>query len=102
MVGGGGIPSDYLVPTQLQFWLFCCRDCGGCWAATIRREHCLNIIQFFKGNILRFMVSNGLSFDIGNNINFSSISLNIETEKLPVSVSASNLKKCFTVDPILS
>ena len=34
MVGDdGGIPSDYLVPTQLQFWLFCC--CGCCWAVTI-------------------------------------------------------------------
>ena len=22
--GGGGIPSNYLVSTQLQLWLFCC------------------------------------------------------------------------------
>ena len=28
--GGGGIPSDYLVSTQLQLWLFCC------WAVTIK------------------------------------------------------------------
>ena len=27
--GGGGIPSNYLVSTQLQFWLFCCW--GGLW-----------------------------------------------------------------------
>ena len=33
--GGGGIPSDYLVSTQLQVWLFCCWDCGCCWAVTI-------------------------------------------------------------------
>ena len=33
--GGGGIPSDYLVSTQLQFWLFCYSGCGSCWAVTI-------------------------------------------------------------------
>ena len=27
-------PSEYLVPTQLQFWLFCCWDCGCYWAVT--------------------------------------------------------------------
>ena len=32
---GGGIPSDYLVSTQLQLWLFCCWGCGCCWAVTI-------------------------------------------------------------------
>ena len=32
--GGGGIPSDYLVSTQLQLWLFCCWGCGCCWAVT--------------------------------------------------------------------
>ena len=26
--GGGGIPSDYLVSTQLQLWLFCCWHLG--------------------------------------------------------------------------
>ena len=34
-----GVPSDYLVSTQLQFWLFCCWGCGCCGAvipATIR------------------------------------------------------------------
>ena len=34
--GGGGIPSDYLVSTQLQLWLFCCWGCGCCWAVTIK------------------------------------------------------------------
>ena len=33
--GGGGIPSDYLVSTQLQLWLLCCWGCGCCWAVTI-------------------------------------------------------------------
>ena len=28
-------PSDYLVSTQLQLWLFCCWGCGCCWAVTI-------------------------------------------------------------------
>ena len=32
---GGGIPSDYLVSTELQLWLFCCWGCGCCWAVTI-------------------------------------------------------------------
>ena len=32
---GGGIPSDYLVSTQLQLWLFCCWGCGCCWAVTV-------------------------------------------------------------------
>ena len=32
---GGGIPSDYLVSTQLQLWLFFCWGCGCCWAVTI-------------------------------------------------------------------
>ena len=36
-VGGGGIPSDYLVSTQLQLWLFCCWGCGCCWAETIEK-----------------------------------------------------------------
>ena len=31
----GGIPSDYIVSTQLQLWLFCCWGCGCCWAVTI-------------------------------------------------------------------
>ena len=31
--GGGGVPSDYFVSTQLQ--LFCCWGCGCCWAVTI-------------------------------------------------------------------
>ena len=39
-VGGGGIPSDYLASTQLQLWLFCCWDCGCCWAVTIRFYIC--------------------------------------------------------------
>ena len=30
----GGVPSDYLVSTQLQLWLFCCWGCGCCWAVT--------------------------------------------------------------------
>ena len=34
-VGGGWFPSDYLVSTQLQLWLFCCWGCGCCWAVTI-------------------------------------------------------------------
>ena len=38
-VGGGGIPSDYLVSTQLQLWLFCCWGCGCCWAVTIVAHH---------------------------------------------------------------
>ena len=33
--GSGGIPSDYLVSTQLQLWLFCRWGCGCCWAVTI-------------------------------------------------------------------
>ena len=32
VVLGVGIPSDYLVSTQLQLWLFCCWGCGCCWA----------------------------------------------------------------------
>ena len=34
-VVGGGVPSDYLVSTQLQLWLVCCWGCGCCWAVTI-------------------------------------------------------------------
>ena len=34
--GGGGVPSDYFVSTQLQLWLFYCCCCGCCWAVTIR------------------------------------------------------------------
>ena len=33
-----GVPSDYLVSTQLQLWLFCRWGCGCVWAVTI----CLN------------------------------------------------------------
>jgi len=35
--GVGGIPSDYLVSTQLQLLLFCCWGCGCCWAVTISK-----------------------------------------------------------------
>ena len=38
--GGGGIPSDYLVSTQLQLWLFCCWGCGCCCAVTIFGKKC--------------------------------------------------------------
>ena len=34
-MGGGGIPSDYLVSTELQLWLFCCWGCGCSWSVTI-------------------------------------------------------------------
>ena len=43
-MGVGGIPSDYLVSTQLQLWLFCCWGCGCCWAVTIEKERKLNAI----------------------------------------------------------
>ena len=36
--GGGGVPSDYFVSTQLQLWLFCCWGCGYCWAVTIMHK----------------------------------------------------------------
>ena len=35
-----GIPSDYLVSTQLQLWLFCCWGCVCCWAVTILSTTC--------------------------------------------------------------
>ena len=35
--GGGGIPSDYLVSTQLQFWLFCYYG-WGCRAVTTKTK----------------------------------------------------------------
>ena len=38
VVDCGGVPSDYLVSTQLQLWLFCCWGCGCCWAVTITRN----------------------------------------------------------------
>ena len=31
----GVVPSDYLVSTQLQFWLFCCWGCSCCWALIV-------------------------------------------------------------------
>ena len=37
-VGVDGIPSDYVVSTQLQLLLFCCWGCGCCWAVT-KRTH---------------------------------------------------------------
>ena len=36
-VGVGGIPSDYLVSTQLQLWLFCCWGCSCRRAVTIKQ-----------------------------------------------------------------
>ena len=46
--GGGGIPSDYLVSTQLQLWLFCCWGCGCCWAVTIGLKSPL--VQIMQSN----------------------------------------------------
>ena len=42
---GGGVPSDYLVSTQLQLWLFCCWGCGCCWAVTIKKKKKSNRVQ---------------------------------------------------------
>ena len=39
------VPSNYLFPTQLQFWLFCCWDCGCCWAVTTSHHELGNKIQ---------------------------------------------------------
>ena len=43
--GGGGVPSDYFVSTQLQLRLFCCWGwgCGYCWAVTIWQKHVIDI-----------------------------------------------------------
>ena len=46
--GGGGVPSDYFVSTQLQLWLFCCRGCACCWAVTIRSSISAKVIGVFK------------------------------------------------------
>ena len=45
----GGIPSYYLVSTQLQFWLFCCWGCGCCWAVTIPTSS-----PFFNPSLMLF------------------------------------------------
>ena len=47
--GGGGIPSDYLVSTQLQFWLFCFWGWGCCWAVTIISQGVkqVEVVHFF-------------------------------------------------------
>ena len=44
-VGGGGIPSDYLVSTQVQLWLFCCWSCGYCWAVTKKKTSTIKANQ---------------------------------------------------------
>ena len=46
--GVGGIPSDYLVSTQLQLWLFCFWGCGCCWAVTI---YCIMATNYFSGRV---------------------------------------------------
>ena len=57
-VGGtGGIPSDYLVSTQLQLGLFCCWGCGCCWAVTIKEASAM----LFKSSIF----VKGWTFGIG-------------------------------------
>ena len=45
VVGVGGVPSDYLVSTQLRLWLFCCWGCGRCWAVTIFQKILLNYME---------------------------------------------------------
>ena len=51
-VGGGGIPSDYFVSTQLQLCLFCCWGCRFCWAVTISemtgQKISINTLQFWS------------------------------------------------------
>ena len=53
--GVGGIPSDYLVSTQLQLWLFWCWGCGCCWAVTIKEENLwVKLTLYFRNCILHF------------------------------------------------
>ena len=40
-----GVPSDYLVSTQLQLWLFCCWGCGCCWAVTTCILHSFHLFE---------------------------------------------------------
>ena len=51
-VGGGGIPSDYLVSTQLQLLLFCCNGNGNGLLIVINHTliiiHNLDFIVEFK------------------------------------------------------
>ena len=61
-VGGGGIPSDYLVSTQLQLWLFCCWGCGCgcCWAVTKIKGQYLKIKDWVS-TMLQKLVLGGTS-----------------------------------------
>ena len=43
------VPSDYLVSTQLQFWLFCCWGWGCCWAVTIKQSICVGFTIVCEG-----------------------------------------------------
>ena len=49
-IGGGGIPSNFFVSSELQLWLFCCLSCGCCLAVTIlfAQEWSVNSLYFFK------------------------------------------------------
>ena len=62
----GGVPSDYLVSTQLQLWLFCGWGCGCCWAVTIVTIY---LVSSSKAWLLDY------SFSLGSQMNCQSNSV---------------------------
>ena len=69
---GGWIPSDYLVSTQLQLWLFCCWGWGCCWAVTKR-----NILSIDIESVDHFGFFRGLKLGLFGNLRLLKNKINL-------------------------
>jgi len=58
-VGVGGVPSDYLVSTRLEFLLFCCWGCVCRWAETKILDDKVNMSH---GNTVNELMDKSFSF----------------------------------------
>ena len=72
------VPSDYLVPTQLQLWLFCCWGCGCCCAVTISTQNIVMLwVNILCSHLQRFRKWKSVHDLSINNINDQNIGINL-------------------------
>ena len=72
------VPSVYLVPTQLQLWLFCFWCCGCCWAVTISTQNIVMLwVNILCSHLQRFRKWKSVHDLSINNINDQNIGINL-------------------------
>ena len=92
---GGGIPSDYLVSTQLQLWLFCCWGCGCCWAVTIKAAFVIS-----SDAALDFTEVFAVDASLVSEVHVSSVDASVERSVPPLEIGSHNAVKARSVDTL--